>query len=44
MLLKNKFDDILNNKAQVPKNELKALRNNSQVTRMKHNHLEIILK
>ena len=44
MLLKNKFDDMLNNKAQVPKNELKALRNNSQVTRMKHNHLEIILK
>ena len=40
MLLKNKFDDRLNNEAQVPKNELhelinqsQALRNNSQVTR-----------
>ena len=40
MLLKNKFNDRLNNKSQVPKNkswiivnESQALRNNSQVTR-----------
>ena len=40
LLLKNEFNDGLNNKAQVPKNELhellhqsQALRNNSQVTR-----------
>ena len=33
MLLENKFDDMLNNKAQVPKNKLQALRNNSQVIR-----------
>ena len=41
MLLKNEFNDGLNNKAQVPKNELhellnqsRALRNDSQVTRI----------
>ena len=33
MLLKNKFDDMLNNKAEVPKNELQALNDNSPVTR-----------
>ena len=30
MLLKNKFDDRLNNEAQIPKNELHVLRNESQ--------------